>query len=143
MTSVYFDSLEKQEGRPYQELKAAVAALASHRMVCVYPEACTQIGAQRIQQLSAVELRKAFVTKAQVQPLPGTLRETGFGAFAALAPQRPGEPAARSTSRMHIVDWRVRCGDCNTRGARADVLQQHGPHGPLRGDALSLPQRRA
>ena len=69
MTSTYFESVEKQEGRPYQELKAATLSLPSHRIVCVYPEACSPISPQRVQQLPSIELRKAFVTKAQVRLL--------------------------------------------------------------------------
>ena len=66
MTPAYFDALDKQAGRPYQELKAAAAAMSGQRIVCIHPEGCQPASSQRVQQLPAVELRKAFVTKPQV-----------------------------------------------------------------------------
>lgn len=68
MTNAYFEAIERQEGRPYEELKAATMALPSQRIVCVHPETSPPVAPQRIQQLPSLELRKAFVTKPQVQP---------------------------------------------------------------------------
>lgn len=89
MTPAYFDSLEQQTGRPYQELKAAAAAMSSQRIVCVNPEGCQPVTSQRVQQLPAVELRKAFVTRPQVRPRVLCTSRAGLHRFPRLY-RRPG-----------------------------------------------------
>jgi hypothetical protein len=66
MSPQYFDQLEKQQGRPFLEMKAAASTLSSQRIICVHPDKTVTPTPQRIQVLTPMELRKAFVTKPHV-----------------------------------------------------------------------------
>ena len=67
-TEAYLQAVEQNSGRPFRELKAAVAALSSQRMLCLCLEAAGPVPHQRVQQIAPLELRKAFVNKSHVRP---------------------------------------------------------------------------
>jgi hypothetical protein len=63
----YFEDIERRNSRPFQEVEAAVAALPSQRIMCIYPEDMGIVSQQHVQQNVAPDLRKAFMMKPLVR----------------------------------------------------------------------------
>ena len=66
VSPAYMESLEKQSGRPYMELMAAIESIPAHHLMGIHCESQPWPKAARISLLEPPQLRKAFLGKPHV-----------------------------------------------------------------------------
>ena len=67
MSEAYMAALEAQSGRPFQEFRAAAAALPTQRILNIYRETTPLPAPLRVQQLPMMEMRKVFMANPLVR----------------------------------------------------------------------------